>query len=126
MEQNVYTNPNIHNPEKQTWLAGGEGEPSGQAAVQPTHGILLAFVKYAERGSMTGVPYIHQSKRKVVKIIWSCLLLAACACMTFHLYSKPDNLRNKTGLVVRVATVSRIMRGHGMARPFPYPTEGFT
>ncbi|GFO16238.1 hypothetical protein PoB_004274300 [Plakobranchus ocellatus] len=32
--------------------------------------------------------------------------------------SKPDNLRNKTGLVVRTATVSRIMRGHVTATPF--------
>ncbi|GFO18564.1 hypothetical protein PoB_004506900 [Plakobranchus ocellatus] len=30
-----------------------------------------------------------------------------------------NNLRNKTGLVVRAATVSRIMRGHVMAPPFP-------
>ncbi|GFO38509.1 hypothetical protein PoB_006501400 [Plakobranchus ocellatus] len=33
--------------------------------------------------------------------------------------SKPDNLRNKTSLVIRAATVRRIMRGHVMAPPFP-------
>ncbi|GFO19745.1 hypothetical protein PoB_004625000 [Plakobranchus ocellatus] len=39
-------------------------------------------------------------------------------CAT-HRQVSPDNLRNKTGLVVRAATVSRIMRGHVMAAPFP-------
>ncbi|GFN80899.1 hypothetical protein PoB_000740500 [Plakobranchus ocellatus] len=33
--------------------------------------------------------------------------------------SYPDNLRNKTGLVIRAAMVSRIIRGHVMAPPFP-------
>ncbi|GFN74043.1 vacuolar segregation protein pep7-like [Plakobranchus ocellatus] len=33
--------------------------------------------------------------------------------------SWPDNLRNKTGLMVRAAMVSRIMCGHVMASPFP-------
>ncbi|GFN96790.1 hypothetical protein PoB_002329600 [Plakobranchus ocellatus] len=33
--------------------------------------------------------------------------------------SSPDNLRNKTGLVVRTATVNRIMSGHVVGTPFP-------
>ncbi|GFO35079.1 hypothetical protein PoB_006158400 [Plakobranchus ocellatus] len=36
-----------------------------------------------------------------------------------RLSNPPDNLRNKTGLVFLAATVSRIMRGHVMAAPFP-------
>ncbi|GFO39738.1 hypothetical protein PoB_006624300 [Plakobranchus ocellatus] len=35
----------------------------------------------------------------------------------------PDNLHNKTGLVVRAATVSRIMRDHLMAPHFPFSNK---
>ncbi|GFO39095.1 histone-lysine N-methyltransferase SETMAR [Plakobranchus ocellatus] len=42
-----------------------------------------------------------------------------CRPTLYPTTSWPDNLCNKPGLVVRAATVSRIMRGHVMARPFP-------
>ncbi|GFO07827.1 hypothetical protein PoB_003433200 [Plakobranchus ocellatus] len=89
MEKHQYINPNITNEKKQRPIDIDSEEPQGQGTGRPPlmSGIRQAFVKYAERGSMTGVSYIHQSKNRAVKIVWSCLLLAACACMTFHLYT---------------------------------------
>ncbi|GFO18641.1 hypothetical protein PoB_004514600 [Plakobranchus ocellatus] len=37
---------------------------------------------------------------------------------------KPDNLRNKIGLVVRAATAKRIMHGHLMASSFSLFNKG--
>ncbi|GFO30778.1 hypothetical protein PoB_005728300 [Plakobranchus ocellatus] len=48
-----------------------------------------------------------------------CLQCGPTLTVRYPPTSWPDNLRYKTGLVFRAATVSRIMRGHVMAAPFP-------
>ncbi|KAK3094190.1 hypothetical protein FSP39_025206 [Pinctada imbricata] len=42
--------------------------------------------RFAEKTSMTGVPYINSAKLPGAKIIWAILLVASLAAMTYHLF----------------------------------------
>ena len=44
------------------------------------------WVRFAEKTSMQGIPYIHNAKLKWAKVIWALLTLAAIAAMIAHLY----------------------------------------
>jgi len=44
------------------------------------------MVRFAEKTSMQGVPYINSAKLKKAKVIWTILLLGAIGVMIFHLY----------------------------------------
>lgn len=48
------------------------------------------ITRFAEKTSMTGVPYINNAKYLVAKLIWSIMLLAAIAVMTLHLWYLVD------------------------------------
>ncbi|GFN96224.1 hypothetical protein PoB_002273000 [Plakobranchus ocellatus] len=54
-------------------------------------------------------------KTCIVGHVNCCLQCVPTLTLLYPTTSYPDNLRNSTGLVVRAATVSRIMRGHVMA-----------
>ncbi|KAJ8305716.1 hypothetical protein KUTeg_016261 [Tegillarca granosa] len=43
-------------------------------------------VRFAEKTSMTGVPYINSARLTVSKITWTILLIGAIGAMIFHLY----------------------------------------
>ncbi|GFO01389.1 hypothetical protein PoB_002789400 [Plakobranchus ocellatus] len=58
-------------------------------------------------------------KTCIVGHVNCCLQCGPTLTVLYPTTSWPDNLRNKTGLVVRAATVSRIIGGHLMATPFP-------
>ena len=80
-KQNVYINPNgKHN----YYDDGSDNEEGDNPKPQ---GIVRIISKFADKCSVSGIPFIRQAENKVVKVIWSCLLIAAFGFMTYHLYS---------------------------------------
>ncbi|GFR83407.1 amiloride-sensitive sodium channel subunit gamma [Elysia marginata] len=78
-EKNVYTNPNSkHNT--------NDDDSDNEDSSERPKGIVGVFSKFADKCSLSGVPFITQAENRVVRVIWSCLLLAAFGLMTFHLY----------------------------------------
>ncbi|KAK0055716.1 degenerin unc-8 [Biomphalaria pfeifferi] len=50
-------------------------------------GIRGVFSDFAEKTSVSGIPFIRDSTSKIVTGIWSVLLIAAIGAMIYHLYS---------------------------------------
>ncbi|KAI8785652.1 degenerin unc-8 [Biomphalaria glabrata] len=50
-------------------------------------GIRGVFTDFAEKTSVSGIPFIRDSTSKIVIGIWSVLLIAAIGAMIYHLYS---------------------------------------
>lgn len=49
-------------------------------------GIRGVFTDFAEKTSVSGIPFIRDSTSKIVIGIWSVLLIAAIGAMIYHLY----------------------------------------
>ncbi|KAK3790663.1 hypothetical protein RRG08_048787 [Elysia crispata] len=79
-EKNVYTNPN--NSKHRTT----NDEESDAEENERPQGLARIFFKFADKCSISGMPFITGAENKLVRVIWSCLLLAAFGLMSFHLY----------------------------------------
>ncbi|KAK3790662.1 hypothetical protein RRG08_048786 [Elysia crispata] len=80
-DETIYTNPNS----KQR-ATSDEGSDAEEASNGP-EGLAGILSRFADKCSVSGMPFITQAENAVVRIIWSCLLIAAFALMSFHLYN---------------------------------------
>lgn len=81
-EETVYTNPNRNGRITEDESSDVEETKDSQSS----HGIVGIFSQFADKCSVSGMPFITQAENQVVRVIWSFLLFAAFGLMTFHLY----------------------------------------